>query len=95
MQYLESMADEANKMVNSYRSNIMKGYKNRVRPEDLQEAQDDYSMGSSGSSKSPGSQQSGSAPSLQDLTLLRNRNVWRRSSNRLPRRLDNKLFLME
>lgn len=42
MQYLTHMTDAANQSVAGYRSNIMKGYKNRVRPEDYAEAQSDY-----------------------------------------------------
>lgn len=47
MQYLEEMKNVANSTLSSYRSNIAKGYKSRVRPEDYEEATRDYSLGGS------------------------------------------------
>jgi hypothetical protein len=44
MAYLKDMTGEANKVVNNYRSNIAKGYRNRVKPDDYAEAQTDYGL---------------------------------------------------
>lgn len=45
MQYLQGMTQEAQKSVNSYRQNILKGYQHRIKPEDFQAAQQDYGLG--------------------------------------------------
>jgi len=44
LNYLQGMVNESNKNVRAYRSNLMKGYKNRVRKEDMDEAMSDYQM---------------------------------------------------
>ncbi len=45
MAYLEEMRDTAHKTLNSYRTNIAKGYKSRVKPESYSEAVNDYGLG--------------------------------------------------
>lgn len=44
MSYLKDMTTVAQNTLDSYRSNIAKGYKNRVKPEDYQEAMQDYGI---------------------------------------------------
>lgn len=44
MRYLEDMKDVADTTLGKFRSGIMKGFKGRVRPEDYQEAQQDYPL---------------------------------------------------
>jgi hypothetical protein len=45
MAYLDEMKQVAQGTLNSYRSNIAKGYKNRVKPEDYASAATDYGFG--------------------------------------------------
>lgn len=45
LKYLQGMVDSANSSVDKYRSNISKGYKNRVNPDQFSEAQSDYHFG--------------------------------------------------
>lgn len=54
-QYLDNNRDYVNQVMEvskdtlgAYRSNIAKGYRNRVKPEDFQEAADDYGLNTSG-----------------------------------------------
>jgi hypothetical protein len=47
MEYLEQMKDVAKDTLNTYRSNIAKGYKSRVRDDQYGEAAQDYGFGSS------------------------------------------------
>lgn len=44
MKYLQDMKETAQGTLNNFRSNIIKGYKNRVKPEDYREAQSDYGL---------------------------------------------------
>lgn len=48
MVYLEEMKNVAKKSLNSYRTNISRGYKGRVRPEQYDEASKDYGLGTEG-----------------------------------------------
>lgn len=45
MKYLQDMRSVAHQTLSDYRSNIAKGFKNRVRPEDYDEAINDYGLG--------------------------------------------------
>lgn len=45
MDYLDGMVKESKKTLNGYRSNILKGYKGRVKPEQYSEAENDYGLG--------------------------------------------------
>lgn len=45
MDYLNKMKDIAKNTIDDYRTNIAKGYKNKVKSEDYEEAQNDYGLG--------------------------------------------------
>lgn len=61
--YLKQVASISQAAVNSYRSNIAKGYKNRVKSDDYQSAVDDYNLGGSGPSSSSASPAAPKPPS--------------------------------
>ena len=65
MAYLKDMTNEANKVVSNYRSNIAKGYRNRVKPDDYAEAQSDYGLSPDTSSSSPAMPVQNSKPQAQ------------------------------
>lgn len=80
MQYLDGMAEEANKMVGSYRANIAKGYKNRVRSDDYADAMNDYGIGQDQSAKSDAPKEH----SLQDLLAEKQRRMAVKNSVQPP-----------
>lgn len=58
MAYLKDLRNISAQKVTDYRSNLIKGYKNRVKPEDYSEAQSTYGLGDGSSSPSPKTQTS-------------------------------------
>lgn len=51
--YINQVRSIAGQALNSYRTNISKGYKHRVAPDDYQEAVDDYGLGGSPTQNAP------------------------------------------
>jgi hypothetical protein len=68
MQYLEEMKNVAQGTLKSYRTNLAKGYKNRVKKEDFDEAMSDYGLGDDSSGLTPTPSESTSPSGIPGVT---------------------------